>query len=483
MPAWFNKQPFALITPKVMDWWKIYAPEHSEHQFELPAGVPWNNWGITYQQQFPVMEPGKLWWPTGASRFGVYTGIADKRTVDLWKTQIEGTYANRAHRFKGMFRMQDTGQAEYLEVPMFMLPPRPITFSFGSKPMYLVTLVDKRYFWWYVNSGDLATEPLTTWKELFQFIRSKVNEGVGSFRFDKPHDDYHSPGELIAKASHIPLPILLDAAAWSVGCRVVMQFDDLGSCKIMGLDESITNRATGMKHKRALAGGYYDMRRQAGATDKRDAILFLPKKVVVSFPKYNDYMELEGRTGIVVNTIDLPMFTGYEFFDEKSSNFPIQGELVVYDTAQSFTAKDNEKELTALAKKIAADLLAHEAESVIETTLVGVQYVNPSGLYDFIEVTERIYLDRIETTDEVSGAVSVDTLERVIATTKVARQPWMWRPFTLHHAVGGSSSSRAPRVFQWVIDCGTGTINVTTGTTGDTGRKTQTTSSDGSILR
>lgn len=480
MPAWFNKQPFALITPKVMEWWDKYAPEYRQHQFELPVGVPWNNWWITYQQQFPVMEPGKFWWPTGAGRFGVYTGIADKRTVDKWRIGTEGSNA-LAYRIPGDFRMQDKGSTEVIEVPMYMLPPRAITFSFGAKPMYLVTLVDQRYWWWYLHTGDLSSEPLTTWSELFQFCRSKLGMGTGNFKFDKPHEDYQSPGELLAKASHLPMPVLLDSAAWSVGCRVVMLWDELASCKIMGLQESIDNRAAGMRHRRALAGGYYDMRRTIGV-NKRDSILIIPERTVVSFPRYNDYMELDGRTGIEVKTTELDKFTGYTFVDS-AQGFPgvIKGQMVIYDTATSFTAKDNEKELTALCKRMVADYLAHEAEAVIETTLVGINYVYASGLYDYIEVTERIYLEKIELIDETTGNVSLDTVERVMSTTKVTRQPWLWRAYTLHHTVGGSSSSRSPRTFQWVIDCGTGSINIGTSSNG-TGTRTGTDSSGGGIV-
>lgn len=433
MPAWYNELPFTVVTPEFRKWWKRYSPEPSDHQFSSLAGVPWNNWGIKYDQQFAKMEPGKLWWPTGASRFGVYTGIADKDTVDAWRVATEGEDDESVTRNGLQFNMTDRTN-EMIQKTMYMLPPRPLAFYQTRKPSYLVTLVDERYWWWFRNTEDLADDPAADWHDLFEIFRTTLGYDADEWSFTAPDAKYQLPGDLLAMASHMPIAILMDAAAWSIGCRVVVDFDDpdgafIGKVYIMPLADSITNRNAAFPGKQVLSGGYFDMR--SASSPLKDASCILPKMVSVSYERIDEGTgEVVGRTAYTVNTVDVSGFEGYDVF----------GETVIYDTAQTTSSDADDSKLTDLTNLIVADYLGHEAEANINVTLAGIRYLDPCGLFDVVEFCD--YIDEhteYEPLPEGDGEELRIERERLMSYTKVTRHPYLWRTFTLHHFVSGSA--------------------------------------------
>ncbi len=457
MPAWLEELPFATVTPELRDWWKANSPEPLPGQFGSLHGVPWNNWGITYPAQFGMMHPGKLWWPTGASRFGVYTGIADQDTVDQWRVILMGDDEGEVSRQAGRFNMYD-GQNTMLERSMYMLPPRPLAFYLTEKPSWIVTLVDVRYWWWFYNTEDLMAEPVGTWDELFELFRSTLEIDPADWSYATPDEAYVLPGDYLAEASHIPLPILMDAAAWSIGCRVVVDFDtpDLtGKVSIMPLAESRLNRENGLKLKQVLSGGRYDMRSMFGATEGRDAGLILPASVRVSYPRVDpDTGDVTGRTAYDVDVATLDGFEGYNLF----------GQAVIYDTAETTSDEPDDSDLIFLADQLAKDYLGYEAEGNINVTLAGIRYLDPCGLYDAVEFCDYIEADDEiieDETDDAGHLIKIEK-ERLWSYTKVTRTPFLWRSFTLHHQTegggggsgsGGSGSGSSPGN---TFDCGDG---------------------------
>lgn len=405
------------------------------------------------------MEPGKLWWPTGAGRFGVYYGLADHRTVEAWRDATAGTGGGDATNIGKQFYMDDQADSgrplDYMECTMYMLPPRPLTFSFGPEPTYLVTLVDDRYFWWDVASGDLSKEPITTWELLFEYFRDKLGYDETNWFFEKPAAEYYKPGDLLARAANVPLPILIDAAAWSIGCRVVVDFDVPGlpgAVTIQSVDKAKANRNASLGLQRVLSGGMYKMQ-PVFTAGYRDSAYLVPDKTLVSFPRFrygrDTYADVaEGRTGFEVKTSDITGFTGYK----------TGGMCVIHDTANSYPGGDTDDKLKKLAKRVTEDYLMWLTESNVDMTLTGLRYMYPCGLYDAIEYHEYLTDDSDVDTDEETGGAVEEELNGLVSYTKITKPPFMWRAFTLHHSVGGSSSSVAANRFTWVIDCGSGTV-------------------------
>lgn len=158
-----------------------------------------------------------LVWPTGASRWAQFQCLATKRQLEAVQaavgdagTPLElviGTTANGGRR---------------VSTAMHLLTPRVVFDGYSlDKPLYLLTLVDARWFWWQETS---ATAPaVTSWSALIGGLLSAV--GV-SPTVDTIHADYSTPQSARwAGLTHKPLPVLIDAAAESVGCRVVRQTD------------------------------------------------------------------------------------------------------------------------------------------------------------------------------------------------------------------------------------------------------------------
>jgi len=461
MGAWFNGRPMSYATPEFRKWWSTFNPTTQAKPFGKYTATPYSHMDVQYSDQFPDMEPGKLWWPTGAGRFGIYYGLADHETVEAWRAETGGSNASELTDNPGIFLMSDQSDPDdYIERPMYMLPPRPLTFSWGDAPTYLITLVDERYHWWNIPIDDLSVEPITTWDELFKYFRGKLKKDTSTFVYKKPGEDYYFPGELIGRASHLPLPVLMDAAAWSVGCRIVVDFDyagEAGQIIVQDITDAKTNRTATIAGQRILSGGQYKMQ-GLFTVAARDSAYIIPEKIMVSYPRYtnNGPKGIEdGRTGIEVKTADVPTFDGYK----------TGGVAVIHDTARAYKDGSTDEKLRKLAKVIAQDYLSWAAEENTDATLYGLRYTYPCGLFDAVEFHEYIADATELLTDEEDGYTIEDEKQQVIAYTKITRAPWLWRAFTLHHSVGGSSSSVAgDKVYTWVIDCGAGTIVTQPGT-------------------
>jgi len=461
MGAWYDEKPFAYPTPAFREWWKKYSPEPQVRPFGGLTAVPWTHYQVAYPDTFPSMEPGKLWWPTGAGRFGVYYGIADTRTVEAWRDATAGTGGGDATNIGKKFYMSDRADSgrplDYMECTMYMLPPRPLTFSFAPEPTYLVTLVDDRYYWWDVASDDLSKEPITTWEELFEYFRDKLGYDETDWTFEKPAAEYYKPGDLLARAANVPLPVLIDAAAWSIGCRVVLDFDIpglAGGVTIQSVEKAKANRNASLGLQRVLSGGMYKMQ-PVFTAGYRDSAYLVPDKTLVSFPRFkygrDTYADTEeGRTGFEIKTSDITGFAGYK----------TNGLCVIHDTANSYPGGDTDDKLKKLAKRVAEDNLMWLTESNVDMTLTGLRYMYPCGLYDAIEWHEYIIDESDVDTDEETGGAVEEEKEGTISYTKITKPPFMWRAFTLHHSVGGSSSSVAAQRYGWVVDCGAGTVIV-----------------------
>lgn len=185
-------------------------------------------------REMPV-RPGKLWWPSGASRWATGFYIATEYQLDLIRQAIsdDGDYEQDLVLSDG---------TTTVTAPMYMLPPRPLAQNppdadhlqdwtlpvddFGTlgEPVYLLTLVDERYFWWERAATISVTENTTTWETLI----SAIGTGLGvTITPDTISADYLKPSGSLASASE-PLPLLLDLVCWSIGHRFVRALD--GTC-------------------------------------------------------------------------------------------------------------------------------------------------------------------------------------------------------------------------------------------------------------
>ena len=119
------------------------------------------------QPLFPPIKMGQWFYPTGVSRWSVFRGLA---TSSCAAAMLDATQGNKALPFTmmsvpaGVANVSDG--AYTLTTDMFMLPPRPLGETKGSLDgLYLITLVDERFYWQF-DTVQIHPTKDTTWSAI-----------------------------------------------------------------------------------------------------------------------------------------------------------------------------------------------------------------------------------------------------------------------------------------------------------------------------
>lgn len=161
--------------------------------------------------------PGVLRWPSGASRWALGHYLATDGQVDAVRSALAGA----AQPGSGPADLVIHDGTNSVTAAMYFLPARPLSQVEGAAGLQLFTLVDVRFYWWYVALDLAVTENTTTWAQLYAVIGTAL--GV-TITVDPVAAAYLKPPGLLA-AHYEAVPLLLDAAAWSCGQRVVCDTD------------------------------------------------------------------------------------------------------------------------------------------------------------------------------------------------------------------------------------------------------------------
>ena len=204
------------------------------------------------------LKVNTLYWPTGAARWGHGLYLADENTAASLPSlsKIELKFGDPEDSIK--------------TVQMWLLPPRPISANVTENRLWLIPVVDDRFWWQFFDAGDFEVEKTTTWEAVFQNLASMIGATITVDAFDSAylHPD---PVELTRRYDNCAL--LLDACSHSIGQRIVYLED--GSV----VSQNVTNAETAYG-KRKLT----PERIQAGG----DLLgVVAPKTCVVTFPKWS----------------------------------------------------------------------------------------------------------------------------------------------------------------------------------------------------
>jgi hypothetical protein len=152
-----------------------------------------------------------LFWPRGASRFarGHFVVSGSQLKAIRAVTTRAGVLSAAPFVFSDAVGSITTS--------LWMLPSIPLSKALTGSEMYLLTLVDDRYWWW-GQALDLAvTVGVTTWANLYAAIGTNLGISIAvdpvSANYGTPTADYNTGAR--------PLPMIFDAIAFSVGQRVV----------------------------------------------------------------------------------------------------------------------------------------------------------------------------------------------------------------------------------------------------------------------
>ena len=134
---------------------------------------------------------------------------------------------------------------------LYMLPPRPLIQIPPVYPqgLYVITLVDDRYFWWW-KTAVIQPDGSESWEDLFAEIGDALSL---TLQVDPIAAEYLTPPpELMTSNDYIPP--LLDSAAASVGMCVVRLLD--GTVLVQSNTTSLANERQNLNSGfPILAGG------------------------------------------------------------------------------------------------------------------------------------------------------------------------------------------------------------------------------------
>lgn len=288
----------------------------------------------------PPPRLNHLWWPTGAARWArgyFVTNTAGKESIQ----------ENTSHgSTPGEFAFQSGGF--YLETSLWLLPPRRITSTVESDRLWLLPLVDERY-WWHYRSVNYTLEFCDTWLDLYAILEAAL--GV-SIEKDAIASAYLYPDPCELSRPNENLALLLDAVAHSVGHRIVRQLD--GTVQSMSWANSLE-----IYQDENSEGPWW---RIAGG--EAPQLKPVPEKVVVSYPK----LLIKGCC---------PEEGQYEQEVNNPSDHPsvIGTRKSIFSTAYAefcSGSPSNSSQLSDLATQIAADYYAH-FDLAYDMSFVGVK--------------------------------------------------------------------------------------------------------------
>ena len=213
------------------------------------------------QMQRPI-KLGSLWWPQGASRWATGFYIATESQLNLIRPLV---YSAASYNAKALVLSDDTTT---LTANMWMLPPRPLfqnppdsgsflkwvvpkTLTDGDA-LYLLPLVDDRYFWWQRVSTISIMDSSMTWATLFSTIATNLGITITT---DAINSAYLTVPAKFADYQ-MYLPLILDLACFTIGQRFLRHLD--GTTLTQNAGTALTAVQTGLtNNQNRLAGGQF----------------------------------------------------------------------------------------------------------------------------------------------------------------------------------------------------------------------------------
>lgn len=187
----------------------------------------------------PSLRPriNVLHWPTGATRWGSFLGLASTPDMLRIVQKCQPHAGNASQDFQ--ITCEVDGETRTLTAPMHLLQPRPIGVpSRGASTLWLIPLVDARWYW-QQRSGDFVVCGSSTTGVTWDGLLSQLADVLGvQFSASSLSIDarYQRPDPASLGLSGLNAAAVLDAACWSIGHRFVRDLD--GTCHVMSWGKS-----------------------------------------------------------------------------------------------------------------------------------------------------------------------------------------------------------------------------------------------------
>lgn len=315
----------------------------------------------------PPPRLNSLYWPMGATRWARGWFIATEEQKIKITKQAHAESANAPLPL----RWGDPDDKTVLSTSMYLLPPRAISHAKlkhdKNESLWLLPLVDHRYWWQFKDTDDLEIGDeegqIETWAELFTELSDRLGitvslpTAVPAVYLKPDHYEFTRRFENAA--------VLLDAAALSVGKRIVRRLD--GTVRAENYeDAAAVVLSNGGLPSRIMAG-------DDGSREKGDR----PAKVLVTFRKWRHYRLLQKGQ---VETVEK---------DPEDTAATVTGSRKVFhstlmaDYSSDSSPPANTSDLDALAEQIALDYYGWFTHRY-DITYVGAQPWKPTGFDDSV---------------------------------------------------------------------------------------------------
>lgn len=249
---------------------------------------------VPNQQDQPTTEVGTLRWPQGASRWAVaHFAVTLDKLADI-RTALGLSGDPEA------FVLDDGTGHDPVECDLFMLPPRPLAGQPAGtmSPLWLMTLVDERFYWW-MKPVSISAVP-SSWADLFGQISTAL--GITLQGDTSIEAEYLTPTERWL-CSNVPACVLLDAAATSVGRQVVRLLDGTVRLELPTTARDLTNQSWQAARTPLTARPLGGTTSAGGRVDITDIARTVPAQLAVVFGKKVNGPNGTTVTGQYVSTV------------------------------------------------------------------------------------------------------------------------------------------------------------------------------------
>ena len=225
---------------------------------------------IPQMLDYGPIEPNVLKWPACASRFATLFLLIDDTDLALLRSNFGLTGPVATTLF-----IDGEDEDDDLTASMYMLPPRPLAplALTGENGLWLLPLVDKRYFWWF-KSADITT--LTSWANLIAAVATALGVSITVSSVDA---DYGTPTTRF-QTYRQPLPLLIDAIAYTIGMRFAAKLDGTYLIQSYSAAKTVQDAEVALVSANANMSG--------GAFRIGEAKRSVPDTVAVVFPRTLD---------------------------------------------------------------------------------------------------------------------------------------------------------------------------------------------------
>lgn len=404
-------------SPRTMDDPPYLGPTSEE--LGTPPGPP-PDWLDLYE----------LYEPSGATCWSVFRGLAHRTDVAGMKTATLSSVPAL-----GVFKMRvDSGAG--INSAYYLLPPEPIVGLNGVADLYLITLVDERFFWQATPAYTNNPSYYTDWFTYIDAVRQQLFSrgiGPGVFAGFSASEAVYGLPEVDSGlwANGESSGALLDAALAACG-RFVYRLSDGSGFGIARWDTAaatLTNALTAAAPD-LMAGGRTYSPDMTLADTARNPIV--PGSVTITFPFWSDaggYETTDLNAHRYRSRAAGPSFDSCYFKQLSPVDLGAPYASLAVNSKWALNVASLAKAVTATPGGVISNQAALDA--------LAVQVAK--DVYDQVVVSGDVRYRGVQTFDPASGLDRVYTYWPT-PSTRVVRRPWNRFPKVLAHGFGARSA-------------------------------------------